>query len=242
MRPFSLGFLSAVVAGALPSHASPVAATSTVAVAPSLPSNAPDYVSDDRFRAAVLNSTNLFRREHNATAAVWNATTAAFAAQYLAGNADCTFAHSGGPYGENIAVGYPSVQAAIDAWGNERQIYDFGHPGFSEATGHFTQLVWKRSTSVGCGRRLCGGKAAGAKSTGWYLVCEYWPRGNVIGQFGAEVDRQVGGDASSGADAGGLAVGRRPSSGLIAGAVVVLAMLTAAFANDVRVTLAEPGP
>lgn len=228
----------------------PADKTLTTTVAASLPSDAPEYVSEKLFQSAILNSTNFFRREHNASDIVWNKTIADFAANYLSEkDKDCTFAHSGGPYGENIAVGFKSVHGAIDAFGLERDEYDFNHPSFSEATGHFTQLVWKASTTVGCARRLCGGKAAGEKSTGWFLVCEYWPRGNVIGQFAQQVDRQTSGpkDGDSGGDDDGgdgdtpseAASPIRPSMGGIAAAIVVFFMVTAAFINDIRLTIAD---
>ncbi|KAK3333043.1 CAP domain-containing protein [Cercophora scortea] len=136
-------------------------------------SQSPQFVSDTDFTAAILNSTNLFRHQHNASAVNYNATLDQFATAYLDANADCTFAHSGGPYGENIALGCSDVQGCVDAWGNERAKYDFDHPDFGQETGHFTQLVWKNTTAVGCGRKLCGDK-------GWFLVCEYFPRGNVL--------------------------------------------------------------
>lgn len=60
-------------------------------------------------------------------------------------------------------------------------------PGFSEETGHFTQLVWQSTTSVGCGAVLCDNDATGGVH-GWYLVCEYYPPGNVIGEFRGNVD------------------------------------------------------
>lgn len=66
--------------------------------------------------------------------------------------------------------------------------YNYSDPSFSEETGHFTQLVWKDTTTVGCDSRLCG-------TQGWYLVCEYWPRGNVMGEFGQQVDWQVNGSS-----------------------------------------------
>lgn len=38
-------------------------------------------------------------------------------------------------------------------------MYDFDKPtGFTEATGHFTQLVWKTTTQVGCAAINCGSK------------------------------------------------------------------------------------
>lgn len=53
---------------------------------------------------------------------------------------------------------------------------------FSDDVGHFTQLVWKNTTTVGCGAANCDG-------IGWLLVCEYNPAGNVIGQFGGNVGK-----------------------------------------------------
>lgn len=156
----------------------------TITVAPAIPSKEPSYKDDDTFTSAVLNSTNTYRSQHNASDLAWNATLEDFAADYL--RSTCDFEHSGGPYGENLAIGYGNATAAVDAWGDEREDYDFGDQGFSESTGHFTQLVWKDTTDVGCGRRLCGEK-------GWYLVCEYWPRGNVEGAFDEEVQDEEGG-------------------------------------------------
>ncbi|KAH8161785.1 hypothetical protein CIB48_g6468 [Xylaria polymorpha] len=164
--------------------------TTVVTAAASIPSDVPDYVDDGAFRAAILNSTNFYREEHNATAVAWNETLAGYAADYLnsdaaGGAAECKFAHSGGPYGENLALGYADPTAAVEGWGDERAKYNFDKPGFSAETGHFTQLVWKSTTDVGCGRKLCG-------TRGWYLACEYWPPGNVIGAFKDEVDKESG--------------------------------------------------
>ena len=64
----------------------------------------------------------------------------------------------GGPYGENLAQGYAAISRSIDAGGNERNEYDFQAGQFSEPTGHFTQLVWRATTAVGCGRRFCNGQ------------------------------------------------------------------------------------
>ncbi|KAH8896018.1 extracellular scp domain-containing protein [Thozetella sp. PMI_491] len=167
--------------------------TTTITVGPSIPSQAPQFVDNDLFTSAILNSTNFYRSEHNASAVVYNDTLSDFATDYLDGN-NCDFEHSGGPYGENLALGCSDATGCVEMWGNERQSYDYDHPDFSEETGHFTQLVWKNTTAVGCGKRLCG-------DHGWYLVCEYWPRGNVIGEFGEEVGAQVNGTGSSGAAA-----------------------------------------
>lgn len=93
-----------------------------------------------------------------------------------------TFSSQHGPSGENLAEGYNNVTASIEAWGEERDLYNFDKQGFAEATGHFTQLVWNTTSTVGCGRKFCN-----TGVTGWYLVCEYWPAGNVIGSFNQHV-------------------------------------------------------
>ncbi|KAI1128759.1 PR-1-like protein [Nemania abortiva] len=167
--------------------------TIVITEAPSIPSAVPEYVDNSTFTSAILNSTNVYRAAHNASAVTWNTTLESFASDYLAsdvvGGDDCNFAHSGGPYGENLAIGYANATASVEAWGDEGEEYNYNDPGFSEATGHFTQLVWKDTSDVGCGRKLCGER-------GWYLVCEYWPRGNVIGAFQGEVDKPVSSGAS----------------------------------------------
>ncbi|KAF8978699.1 CAP domain-containing protein, partial [Cyathus striatus] len=55
-------------------------------------------------------------------------------------------------------------------------------PGFSSATGHFTQVVWKSSTSIACAIANC---PAGTifNQTSKYVVCRYAPPGNYLGQF-----------------------------------------------------------
>jgi hypothetical protein len=67
------------------------------------------------------------------------------------------------------------------AWYNEISLYNFSSPGFSSATGHFTQVVWTDSIQLGMGIALTSNNLSA------YVVANYYPAGNVLGQFATEV-------------------------------------------------------
>ncbi|PVH94225.1 PR-1-like protein, partial [Periconia macrospinosa] len=137
-----------------------------------------EYAKDDDFQRAVLNVTNTYRGQHNATGLRWNESLADSAKKW---SESCVFDHSGGLTGENLSSGYPNASASVIAWGDERSEYDFKKGELSKEVGHFTQMVWKGTTDVGCGRTRCDGKKKkGGKdgAPGWFVVCEYWPAGN----------------------------------------------------------------
>lgn len=58
---------------------------------------------------------------------------------------------------------------------DEIKDYDFKNPGFSQVTGHFTQVIWKSSTKLGAAFARSGNQII--------VVAHYAPAGNVIGQF-----------------------------------------------------------
>ncbi|KAI1772125.1 PR-1-like protein [Hypoxylon cercidicola] len=167
----------------------------TITVAPAIPSEAPSFVDHDAFTSAILNSTNTYRATYNASSVRWNSTLESFASSYVQSSSSsrkrdgetCDMKHSGGPYGENLALGCSDAGSCVDAWASEVAEYDYGDPKFGEDTGHFTQLVWRDTTDIGCGAKLCPGNG------GWYLACEYYPRGNVEGQYSDEVGQPEGG-------------------------------------------------
>ena len=84
-----------------------------------------EYASDSDFQETILNVTNLYRQQHNASQLTWNESLAEYAKDW---SEDCKFEHSGGPSGENLASGYPNVTASVEAWGND---YDFKKGQFS---------------------------------------------------------------------------------------------------------------
>jgi hypothetical protein len=71
--------------------------------------------------------------------------------------------------------------AATNAWYNEIENYDFSNPGFSQNTGHFTQVIWKGSTKLGVGFAFTENGDNG------FVVAQYSPPGNVIDAFAENV-------------------------------------------------------
>ncbi|XBI08118.1 hypothetical protein VPH35_135902 [Triticum aestivum] len=95
---------------------------------------------------------------------------------------DCKLQHSGGPYGENIFWGSAGADwkaaDAVNAWVGEKKDYDYGSNtcAAGKVCGHYTQVVWRASTSIGCARVVCN------NNLGVFITCNYEPRGNIIGQ------------------------------------------------------------
>ncbi|XP_030443261.2 pathogenesis-related protein PR-1-like [Syzygium oleosum] len=94
---------------------------------------------------------------------------------------DCALMHSNGPYGENIfwgsGTGWNPGQA-VAAWVSERRWYDYRSNGCArgQMCGHYTQIVWRSTRRVGCAVEVC------LNGGGTFMVCEYDPPGNYIGE------------------------------------------------------------
>jgi len=137
---------------------------------------APAEPTLDADARALLDAHNQHRVSHCAPPLAWSAALARTAQAWAdgLGARGCTLEHSRSAHGENLAAGTAgSLPAAgvVALWYRESARYSFRHPGFSMQTGHFTQLVWRNTTEVGCGRTACGGLEL------W--VCNYDPPGNV---------------------------------------------------------------
>ena len=83
--------------------------------------------------------------------------------------------------GENIygSGGGASGTDAVALWAAEKASYD--RPSNTCAAGricgHYTQIVWRTTTKVGCAQNDCPGLQYGSS-----IVCNYAPGGNVGGQ------------------------------------------------------------
>jgi pathogenesis-related protein 1 len=99
-------------------------------------------------------------------------------ANQLASN--CKVYHHQGdiPFGENlfISTAPTTVGHAVNAWVNEKNFYN--HPQnkcqAGKQCGHYTQVVWKGTTDVGCAMQSCSNGSQ-------IYVCSYFPGGNVVG-------------------------------------------------------------
>ena len=62
----------------------------------------------------------------------------------------------------------------VDDWYNEIKKYNYSDPGFTIDTAHFTQVIWKGTSKMGCG--------ASVKDDGvtYKVVCNYYKAGNIV--------------------------------------------------------------
>lgn len=81
--------------------------------------------------------------------------------------------------GENIyGSGGPATGVdAVALWAAEKADYDYDSNTCSGVCGHYTQIVWRATTKVGCGIHTCPGLQYGNT-----VVCNYAPGGNSGGR------------------------------------------------------------
>lgn len=61
--------------------------------------------------------------------------------------------------------------------------YNFTMPGFSPSTGHFTQVVWKSSSQLGCAAQVCADGIKGSKMpSGTLVICRQVTDHNSCGR------------------------------------------------------------
>jgi len=149
------------------------------------PKPKPKLSALDELREELLRVHNIKRAKHNAGPLVLDDqlnSTAQEWAEYLARvnvMQHRTNLHQL-KYGENIFMTYGQggvpASEATQNWYSEINQYDYNYGGFSMSTGHFTQVVWK-------GTKECGFGRATANSGAVYVVGNYYPAGNMQGEF-----------------------------------------------------------
>ena len=133
-------------------------------------------------QSAYLKPHNAARRQVSVPALTWNATLASYALKYAKSqtNRCLPLTHSKGPYGENLFWGSGKVwtpQDAVYYWVKEKADYTraTNKCKSGKVCGHYTQVVWRSTKSVGCASVAC-------KDGSTYFICSYYPFGNIIGQ------------------------------------------------------------
>jgi pathogenesis-related protein 1 len=111
----------------------------------------------------------------------------------------CVYEHNPGrsadgtSRGENIAATTPGGRAnatpayVVGLWAGEWPDYTYATNSCAagKVCGHYTQVVWRGTTRVGCAKVTCvvNSPFVGASSPTWdFFVCDYEPPGNYVGQ------------------------------------------------------------
>ncbi|OOQ82683.1 SCP-like extracellular protein [Penicillium brasilianum] len=179
---------------------STVEASSTLSSSTSSASTAASTASaTNSYQSAVLYNHNIHRSNHSVSSVEWSADLEA-SAQTLA--ARCVYEHDttidGGGYGQNIGYGVSSDEVGVMItnlmYNDEIEYfptpYGASDPSMTDFDkwGHFSQIVWKATTHVGCATVTCN--SLGNVDSGSALpftVCNYSPAGNVGGEYGDNV-------------------------------------------------------
>ena len=147
--------------------------------------------------AAIIAAHNKLRAEVGVTKKLTYSKTLAVSAQAWAEHLKqanvCQMRHSApnGKYGENLfwasAVSWTdgrkdlqkvSSKQVVEDWGSEKADYDYASNTCADGKmcGHYTQIVWRNMTKVGCGLAVC----EDAQEQVW--ACQYQPAGNWVGK------------------------------------------------------------
>ncbi len=134
----------------------------------------------------ILKAHNKYRSSVGLPPLRWSNQLAAQAgkwANYLSRNRSFQHSKTSGQ-GENLWMGTSrrfSFTQMVDSWGDEKKYFKYGtFPNVSSTgnwadVGHYTQIVWKNTTQVGCAG-VDGGDG------NYRLVCRYVSPGNYRGQ------------------------------------------------------------
>jgi glioma pathogenesis-related protein 2 len=149
-------------------------------------------------RRSILTEHNAYRSRHHSpmlTASSSLDKSAQDWANHLA--IEKIFEHSDNlQVGENIYVSYDQrfstsaktlAKDVVKLWYGEVVNYNYTKPGFSDNTGHFTQVIWKNSLKLGCGAARGTVFLQGKEVRAFYTVCQYSPAGNNSRQFTTNV-------------------------------------------------------
>ena len=147
----------------------------------------PDVHSGSDFADQMVHGHNEIRAEVGAPPVRWNRDLARQAEDWAETNLRLGHLQHSAPQtrqgqGENLAAVYGGHVPAVSllrGWASEREHYhgdpiNCGDPTSISMIGHYTQVIWRRTTEIGCG--------TASNLDSQVLVCRYRPPGNVCGQ------------------------------------------------------------
>jgi pathogenesis-related protein 1 len=113
----------------------------------------------------------------------WDPAAEAFA---RVGADRCLFDHrQQNQFGENLFASTQDDSPAevVESWDGEKADYRYASNTCTAVCGHYTQVVWRSSTKIGCATARCTTNSPFRSFPTWYLTaCNYSPPGNVVGQ------------------------------------------------------------
>jgi pathogenesis-related protein 1 len=139
-------------------------------------------VNKGEIQSRILAAHNAWRKKVRVPPLQWSSSLARFAQQWadtLQGQG-CNPEHRpANKYGENIEwAGGQNLtpEKVVELWGREEASYNYVANSCQAGKNclHYTQLVWRSTTAVGCGVARC------SNSEVW--VCNYAPPGNWVGK------------------------------------------------------------
>ncbi len=141
------------------------------------------------FVTEILDVHNKYRAEVGSKPLKWSTSLAAGSKQWADHLASINhLVHSPKPrspnYGENLhsnTAGWKNYTQMMDGWYAEKQYFKDGvYPDvttdITKTVGHYTQMVASNTTEVGCGLNTSN------TYNNDFLVCRYYPQGNVQGK------------------------------------------------------------